>query len=121
MLVVHPSSCCDICLDPYSSSDIDTSPHAIECGHIFCLGCLYSFDTSRCPLCREPFDINRVKKLHVEDSHEEDSAELVDFLLRRMTLVSGEGVPEVDDSDVEGEEVEEEEEEEEEEVDGMRR
>jgi len=103
MLVVHPSSCCDICLDPYStSSDLATSPHAIECGHIFCLGCLYSFDTSRCPLCREPFDLNCVKKLHVEIPPERENAEQgvvhdhANFLLHRMSLVSGEGVPEGD-------------------------
>ncbi|KAG1720175.1 hypothetical protein EDB19DRAFT_1778535, partial [Suillus lakei] len=37
MLVVHPASCCDVCLDPYSiSSEPTNSPHAITCGHIFC-------------------------------------------------------------------------------------
>ncbi|KAG2338988.1 hypothetical protein BDR05DRAFT_835054, partial [Suillus weaverae] len=66
MLVVHPSSSCDICLDHYSiSSDLATSPHAIDCGHIFCLRCLHSLNTSTCPLCRELFDPDRIKKLHV--------------------------------------------------------
>ncbi|KAG2065520.1 hypothetical protein BDR04DRAFT_164070 [Suillus decipiens] len=113
MLVVHPSSRCDICLDPYStSSDVATSPHAIECGHIFCFGCLHSLNTSTCPLCREFFDSDRVKKLHVGNPLERGNAERnnteqdntehgvvrshADVLLRRMSLVSGEGVPDVD-------------------------
>ncbi|KAG2143893.1 hypothetical protein BD769DRAFT_995707 [Suillus cothurnatus] len=107
MLVVHPSSCCGICLDPYStSSDLVTSPHAIECGHIFCLACLRSLNTSRCPFCRELFNPNRVKKLHVGDPPEQGNAEQdviydhANFLLRRISLVSAEGVPEVDVSEV---------------------
>ncbi|KAG2034184.1 hypothetical protein BDR03DRAFT_870590 [Suillus americanus] len=99
MLVVHPSSRCDICLDPYStSSDPATSPHAIECGHIFCLRCLHSLNTSTCPLCREHFDPDYVKKLHVGNPPERENAEQdnAGFLLHRMSLVSGEGVPEVD-------------------------
>jgi hypothetical protein len=43
MLVVHPASCCDVCLDPYSiSSELASSPHAIACGHIFCLTCVHT-------------------------------------------------------------------------------
>lgn len=118
-LVIHPSSCCDICLDPYSnSSDRANSPHAIECGHIFCLGCLHSLNTETCPLCREPFDPDRAKKLHVGNSPRQESAEqpgddaergIVEqgvvhdhagFLLHRMSLVSGEGTPEVEVAEV---------------------
>ncbi|KAG2126894.1 uncharacterized protein EDB93DRAFT_246243 [Suillus bovinus] len=107
-LVAHPSSRCDVCLDPYStSSDLGTSPHAIECGHIFCLRCLHSLTTSICPLCREFFDLDRAKKLHVGNPSEQINAEQdnaeqgvvndrADFLLHRMSVVSGEGVPEVD-------------------------
>ncbi|KAG2112454.1 hypothetical protein BD769DRAFT_58559 [Suillus cothurnatus] len=41
MLVIHPASCCDVCLDPYStSSGRAHSPHAIACGHVFCLTCV---------------------------------------------------------------------------------
>ena len=36
MLVVHPSSQCDVCLDAYTWSTPAKSPHAIQCGHIFC-------------------------------------------------------------------------------------
>ncbi|KAG1813680.1 uncharacterized protein BJ212DRAFT_1366533 [Suillus subaureus] len=43
MLVVHPASCCDVCLDLYSiSSEPANSPHAIACGHIFCLTCVHT-------------------------------------------------------------------------------
>lgn len=108
MLVVHPSSRCDICLEPYSTSDLATSPHAIaECGHIFCFRCLHSLNTSTCPLCRQVFDPNRVKKLHIGNPSEQGNAERddteqgvvynhADSLLHRMSLVSAEGVPEVD-------------------------
>ncbi|KAG2363559.1 hypothetical protein BDR07DRAFT_1331785 [Suillus spraguei] len=102
MLIVHPSSCCDICLDPYITSDLATSPHAIECGHIFCLGCLHSLNTSTCPLCRELFDLNCVKKLHVGNSSERENTKQdavhdhAEFLLHRISLVSCEGVPEID-------------------------
>lgn len=115
MLVIHPSSCCDICLDPYSnSSDRVHSPHAIECGHIFCLGCLRSLNKNTCPLCRDLFDPDRAKKLHVGDPPRQESAEQpgddpergivkqgvvhdhAGFLLHRMSLVSGEGTPEVE-------------------------
>ncbi|KAG1775713.1 hypothetical protein EV702DRAFT_428635 [Suillus placidus] len=110
MLVVHPSSRCDVCLGPYSiSSDLATSPHTIECGHIFCLRCLHSLNTSTCPLCRQIFDPDCVKKLHVgnppaseRDNTERGNSEQgivydhAGFLLHRMSLVSGEGVSEVD-------------------------
>ena len=41
MLVVHPASICDVCLDPYSiTTEPANSPHVIACGHIFCLTCV---------------------------------------------------------------------------------
>lgn len=138
-LVIHPSSCCDICLDPYSNSSA-TSPHAIECGHIFCLGCvnlgqlaprnniylvlshilrcLHSLNQNICPLCREPFDPDRAKKLHVGNSPRQENAEqprddaergiveqgvvhdYAGFLLHRMSLVSSEGISEVEVAEV---------------------
>ncbi|KAG2351772.1 hypothetical protein BDR07DRAFT_1441762 [Suillus spraguei] len=102
MLVVHPSSCCDICLESYSTSSLATSPHAIECGHILCLKCLRSLNTNTCPFCRKNFNSDCVKKLHVGNPPEPENAEQdvfyhhVNLLLHRMSLVSGEGVPEVD-------------------------
>ena len=40
MLIVHPSSQCDVCLDAYSWSTPTKTPHAIQCGHIFCRECV---------------------------------------------------------------------------------
>ncbi|KAG1845875.1 hypothetical protein DFJ58DRAFT_502923 [Suillus subalutaceus] len=100
MLVVHPASCCDVCLDPYSiSSGPAHSPHAIACGHIFCLACLRSLSLSACPLCREPFRSDSVKKLYIANPSKRDVAEqdTIDDqhanLLHRMSLVSGEDTP----------------------------
>ncbi|OCH90200.1 hypothetical protein OBBRIDRAFT_618814 [Obba rivulosa] len=66
MLVVHPSSTCDVCLDPYSWASPSNTPHAIACGHIFCLSCLLLLPEPRCPLCRKAFQEDRIKKLHVD-------------------------------------------------------
>ncbi|OJA12963.1 hypothetical protein AZE42_04711 [Rhizopogon vesiculosus] len=103
MLVVHPASCCDVCLDPYAiSSEPANSPHAIACGHIFCLTCLRSLSPSACPLCRKFFQPDRIKKLHVANPPELDSAEQdainarSNLLLQQVALVSGEDTPEAD-------------------------
>ncbi|KAH7890474.1 hypothetical protein F5I97DRAFT_35195 [Phlebopus sp. FC_14] len=108
MLVVHPASLCDVCLDPYNiSSEPANSPHAIACGHIFCLTCLRNLSPSACPLCRKAFQPDRVKKLHVAGPPELDGAEeegeggattttnttQAFLLLQRLALVSGEDIP----------------------------
>ncbi|KAI0254537.1 hypothetical protein BJV78DRAFT_1184946 [Lactifluus subvellereus] len=67
MLQVHPDSTCDVCLDQYSFTNIAKTPHAIACGHIFCLECLGQLNhPTACPLCRKSFGSDRVKKLHVD-------------------------------------------------------
>ncbi|KAI0674285.1 hypothetical protein C8Q78DRAFT_955297, partial [Trametes maxima] len=66
MLLVHPSSQCDVCLDPYTWATPSKSPHAIQCGHVFCLDCLRSVHPTNCPLCRKGFNPERIKKLHVD-------------------------------------------------------
>ncbi|KAF8273541.1 hypothetical protein EI94DRAFT_1442328, partial [Lactarius quietus] len=67
MLQVHPDSTCDVCLDQYVFSNPAKTPHAIACGHIFCLECLAHLNhPTNCPLCRKAFGIDRVKKLHVD-------------------------------------------------------
>jgi hypothetical protein len=67
MLQVHPDSTCDVCLDPYSFSNPAKTPHAIGCGHIFCLECLAHLNhPTTCPLCRNVFRMDHVKKLHVD-------------------------------------------------------
>ncbi|KIJ62290.1 hypothetical protein HYDPIDRAFT_114784 [Hydnomerulius pinastri MD-312] len=107
MLVVHPASLCDVCLDPYSiSSEPANSPHAIACGHIFCFTCLRNLSPSACPLCRKAFQPDRVKKLHVAGPPELDGAaeEALEaqahLLLQRVALVSGDDVPEDEIVDV---------------------
>lgn len=35
MLVVHPASTCDVCLEGYTNSE--NLPYSIACGHVFCL------------------------------------------------------------------------------------
>ncbi|KAG2031900.1 hypothetical protein BDR03DRAFT_875047 [Suillus americanus] len=104
MLVVHPASCCDVCLDPYSiSSGPAHSPHAIACGHIFCLTCLRSLSLSACPLCREPFQPDSVKKLYITNPSKRDNDEQdtiddqhANLLLHRLSLVSGEDTPDAE-------------------------
>lgn len=85
MLVVHPNSTCDVCLDNYASGA--QSPHAITCGHIFCGGhvpfilssslhlftervirCIDTLSKSKpiCPLCRTRFESRDIRKLHID-------------------------------------------------------
>ncbi|KAL4079938.1 hypothetical protein V8B97DRAFT_668194 [Scleroderma yunnanense] len=97
MLVVHPASICDVCLDPYSiTTEPANSPHAIACGHIFCLTCLRNLTPSACPLCRKSFQPERIKKLHVAGPPELDGASeeaentQALSLLQRVALVSRE-------------------------------
>ncbi|KAG8221493.1 hypothetical protein J3R82DRAFT_1706 [Butyriboletus roseoflavus] len=103
MLVVHPASLCDVCLDPYTiTSEPANSPHVIACGHIFCLACLRNLSPSACPLCRKAFQSDRVKKLHVAGPPELDGAaeetivEQATQLLQRIAVVSGEDVPDIE-------------------------
>ncbi|KAI5994838.1 hypothetical protein EDD15DRAFT_2366358 [Pisolithus albus] len=100
MLVVHPASTCDICLDPYNiTAEPVKSPHAIACGHTFCLTCLRNLSPSACPLCRKTFRQDSVKKLHIAEPPELDgasegpeNAQLL-ALLQRVALVSIEDAP----------------------------
>ncbi|KAI0929400.1 hypothetical protein AcW1_009912 [Taiwanofungus camphoratus] len=63
MLALHPNSTCDVCLEGYNSVNV---PHAISCGHIFCLRCLQSLSRQCCPLCRTPFVLSDARKLHID-------------------------------------------------------
>ncbi|KAI0343763.1 hypothetical protein BDW22DRAFT_1207096 [Trametopsis cervina] len=65
MIVLHPNSACDVCLEGYGASN---APYAITCGHIFCLRCLRSLTKQSCPLCRTGFHSLDIRKLHVDDS-----------------------------------------------------
>lgn len=104
MLVIHPASCCDVCLDPYSTSSGPAhSPHAIACGHVFCLTCIHSLSPVACPLCREPFQPNCVKKLYLANPSTRDNLEQdttddqhASLLLYRISLISGEDTPDAE-------------------------
>src|SRR5687768_2874437 len=39
MLVLHPSSQCDVCFDPYTWDESGRCPYTIPCGHAFCSPC----------------------------------------------------------------------------------
>src|ERR1700722_18476273 len=107
MLVIDPSSECDICFEPYKPHD--TPPHTIPCGHVFCKGyvnaslkfepfmirrlinsrCLDDLTPHHCPLCREPFSPEHVTKLRFDcqpDSATTQQSNEVDFL--RLLVLS---------------------------------
>ncbi|KAH8110192.1 hypothetical protein DFH11DRAFT_1514738 [Phellopilus nigrolimitatus] len=67
MLVVHPTSTCDVCLEGYSGGS-ENIPYSISCGHVFCLSCLRSLRHHNCPLCRSSFDASDVRRLHVDQT-----------------------------------------------------
>jgi len=64
MLVLHPTSSCDICYDTYGQ---DNPASTIPCGHIFCYRCLSVCRPSVCPLCRKKFSKSYVTKLRTAD------------------------------------------------------
>ncbi|EDR10169.1 uncharacterized protein LACBIDRAFT_318269 [Laccaria bicolor S238N-H82] len=66
MLLIHPSSCCDVCLESYNWDITTQMPHVIPCGHIFCKICLESMTSPNCPLCRKAFSHNGIVKLHID-------------------------------------------------------
>ncbi|KZP28443.1 hypothetical protein FIBSPDRAFT_927578 [Athelia psychrophila] len=64
MLSLQPSSCCEICVEEFGNNSVDRTPHAIQCGHVFCGSCVYSFDPPRCPMCRASITV--ITKLRAE-------------------------------------------------------
>ncbi|TFY76818.1 hypothetical protein EWM64_g7194 [Hericium alpestre] len=70
MLILHPSSACDICIEPFvleaTHPNHRRAPCVIECGHVFCDSCLDSFQQTACPLCRTPFDERLIRKIHID-------------------------------------------------------
>ncbi|KZT70640.1 hypothetical protein DAEQUDRAFT_725181 [Daedalea quercina L-15889] len=108
MLIVHPSSTCDICLDSYNWTTPTNAPHAIACGHVFCLRCLRLLHPSTCPLCRKAFQPDRIKKLHVDrltagnDDDDRTQAEESE-LIQHVALFFGENTPDEDVNTVLGE------------------
>ena len=116
MIVLHPSSRCDVCLDPYTWNTTSDAPHAIPCGHIFCKTwvlfpllvayslviqgststsrCLRTLAPSLCPLCRKTFLPERAKRLHVDRPPETTGTDLELDFLQRLALVSEHAPPE---------------------------
>ncbi|KAI0030540.1 hypothetical protein K488DRAFT_7517, partial [Vararia minispora EC-137] len=66
MLIVHASSTCDICLEPFLPGADARPPCAIQCGHVFCRPCIEALTKLLCPLCRAHFDPRSVRRLHVD-------------------------------------------------------
>ncbi|KAJ4474277.1 hypothetical protein J3R30DRAFT_653268 [Lentinula aciculospora] len=75
MLIVHPSSCCDVCLDPYSWQEETTlkEPYAIQC--------LERTATATCPLCRKRFNRDSIKKLHMDAPPGDDDSAIIQKLI----------------------------------------
>lgn len=64
MITLGPDSLCDVCLDTFDRNQ--RAPCSIECGHVFCLGCLSNLSRANCPLCRSQIDRLTYVKLHVD-------------------------------------------------------
>jgi len=67
MLVLHPKSSCDVCLECYVPGGGVHSPQLLAtCGHTFCRGCVNQFKTGECPVCRTEFQEEDVRPLHID-------------------------------------------------------
>ncbi|KAI5122836.1 hypothetical protein M0805_003131 [Coniferiporia weirii] len=74
MLIVQPTSSCDVCLERYvwDATDPDSKPHVISCGHVFCQRCLQNLRIPRtCPLCRAAFHLARAVRVHIDLASDE--------------------------------------------------
>jgi len=108
MLVLHPSSSCDICMEDYELDNLAKCPHAIDCGHILCLTfvfisinkdishkteprCILALEAGVCPLCRNKFQRQTVRELFI-DNAPDSTPHMADthasFLLEQLALVS---------------------------------
>ncbi|KAG7440773.1 uncharacterized protein BT62DRAFT_909837 [Guyanagaster necrorhizus] len=75
MLLIHSSSSCDICFEPFQFVDgTDLVPHSLPCGHVFCRTCLMSIPNCAriCPFCRKSFELLEIRKLHLAPVEETD-------------------------------------------------
>ncbi|TFK50339.1 hypothetical protein OE88DRAFT_1631317 [Heliocybe sulcata] len=114
MLIVHPLSRCDVCLDEYSFATTQNTPHVIPCGHVFCKPCLGRLSQLMCPLCRKSFRLGEIARLVIDRVPPDESGiipgtprarfsqtEMEEIeLLQRLALASGEDTPEAELSEV---------------------
>ncbi|KIK57311.1 hypothetical protein GYMLUDRAFT_754114 [Collybiopsis luxurians FD-317 M1] len=78
----HPTSTCDVCLDPYSWDETSLKqPYAIPCGHIYCRACLESVQPECCPLCRQRYRRDSIKKLHMDPPPNDNENAIVQKLI----------------------------------------
>ncbi|KAF8066654.1 hypothetical protein FPV67DRAFT_1495829 [Lyophyllum atratum] len=94
-LIIHPSSCCDVCLEPLTY-DEPRPPFAIPCGHIFCIECLHQMHPSICPLCRKPFIPDRSKKLITGEGEPDEDRTAVALLKKLVVSWDATGMPEAE-------------------------
>ncbi|KIJ49198.1 hypothetical protein M422DRAFT_66218 [Sphaerobolus stellatus SS14] len=76
MLVVDPSSTCDICLEAFNTADREC--FCTPCGHVFCASCLPRLRQPTCPMCRKDFRDSRLvsqtmRKVHVDFTRPDQS------------------------------------------------
>lgn len=76
MLILHPDSSCDVCLERYGGR---TLPNVIVCGHSFCQRCLLSISPQCCPLCRAPFAYEHIRRLHFDRGNSSPSSQSDDM------------------------------------------
>ncbi|KAF9067914.1 hypothetical protein BDP27DRAFT_1422356 [Rhodocollybia butyracea] len=86
MLVVDPSSSCDVCLEAYDWENPQRTPHIIDCGHVFCAECLDQVFPTKCPMCRKIFLPSEVQKLHVDCTQWDTQKEEIDLLKRLIQV-----------------------------------
>jgi len=55
---------CDICREKYNK--LDRHSCAPKCGHLTCQECLAKLHEKLCPICREPFTENDVRKIYLK-------------------------------------------------------
>ncbi|KAH8807036.1 hypothetical protein DL96DRAFT_588983 [Flagelloscypha sp. PMI_526] len=67
---ISASSNCDVCLSQYDCTNTAEHerviPAVIPCGHVLCLACLQRISPRVCPLCRQRFSADQVRKIHAD-------------------------------------------------------
>ncbi|KAK0443110.1 uncharacterized protein EV420DRAFT_1278132 [Desarmillaria tabescens] len=98
MLLIHPSSSCDVCYEQFFVDGTDSAPHSLPCGHVFCRACLMSIPTHAriCPFCRQSFQLSGVRRLHLAPVEETDKDREAALLERFLLAVDSEDPSELE-------------------------